>query len=298
MGTIALSSHSTRIYAGGFKARKILGSGGVMERTAPSKHDTHLYSVEEFLLDTVSVDKGYGSELFDAINTLTGFTSYDQSKSVQHYFQGELHPYHRACTYQPLVRYINENIKAIFAGMELSDPKKLSREFSWLDKLMFRHTQAESDYLQGVKNVRYYKVLMERNAKQLLEALTALRSIEKELATALPFLKQLIDQGFAFVQKQQENPEPAYERHVDRFNRQLQNAVAFQSMAMMNAKQIEQYIDVAQATLDRATEVSTLLIPIWQTVYHNQNSERHVDKANLEEIAVLHERVIESLKSL
>ena len=68
--------------------------------------------------------------------------------------------------------------------------------------------------------------------------------------------------------------------------------------AMMNAKQVEQYIDVAQTTLDRANEVSTLLIPIWQTVYHNQNSEHRVDKANLEEIAILHERVIESLKSL
>ncbi len=280
-----------------------MGIGGVMKitapnSTAPSLHSTHLYSVEEFLADTISVDKGYGSELFDAINKLTGFTSYDQSKEVQHYFSGELHPYHRACTYQPLVRSINEHIKAIFEGMQLSDPKKLSRKFSWLDKLLCNHTQAESDYLQGVKNVRCHKILMERNAKLLLQALTALRSIEEELSTALPFLKQLIEQGFTFVQKQQENPEPAYERHLDRFNRQLQNAVAFQSMAMMNAKQVEQYIDVAQTTLDRANEVSTLLIPIWQTVYHNQNSEHRVDKANLEEIAILHERVIESLKSL
>lgn len=269
-----------------------------MNRITPNSHDTHLYSVEEFLANTVSVDRGYGSELFDAINTLTGLTAYDQSKSVQHYFQAEQHPYHRACTYQPLVRSINENIKAIFSGMELSDPKKLSRDFSWWDKLLCKDGQAEMDYLQGVKDIRFYKVLMERNAKQLLEALTALRSIQNELSTAVPFLQQLIDQGFAFVQKQEENPEPAYEKHLDRFNRQLKNAVAFQSMAMMNIKQIDQYIDVAQATLDRANEISTLLIPIWQTVYHNQNSEHHVDKANLEEIAVLHEKVIGSLKNL
>lgn len=278
--------------------KELFRQGEVMNKIDSGSHHTHLYSVEEFLLNTVSVDKGYGSELFDAINTLTGLTVYDQSKSVLHYFQPDFHPYHRACTYQPLVRTINESIKGIFAGMEFSDPNKLNRKFSWWDKLLCIDTQAETDYLQGVKDIRYHKILMERSAQQLLEALTALRSIEKELSTALPFLQKLIDQGFAFVQKQEENPEPDYERHIDRFNRQLQNAVAFQSMAMMNVKQIEQYIDVAQATLDRATEVSTLLIPIWQTVYHNQNSENHVDKANLEEIAVLHERVIESLKSL
>lgn len=298
MGTIALSTHSTRKYASSFRARILLDGGGVMERTTPNSHDTHLYSVEEFLADTVSVDKGYGSELFDAINTLTGFTSYDQSESVQHYFQQERHPFSRACTYQPLVRSINEDIKAIFSGMELSDPKKLSRKFSWLDKLFFVDKQAETEYFQGVKHIRYHKVFMERNAKQLLEALTALRSIYKELSTALPFLQHLIDQGFDFVKKQEENPEKAYERHIDRFNRQLKNAVAFHSMVLMNIKQIEQYIDLAQATLDRATEVSTLLIPIWHSVYHHQNAEHHVDKANLEEIAKLHEKVIESLKNL
>ncbi|MCP0917709.1 hypothetical protein MUB04_14335 [Acinetobacter indicus] len=269
-----------------------------MNTTANDLHTTHLYSVEEFLSNSVSVDEGYGSELFAAINTLTSLTVYEQTQSVMYYFNDDKHPYHRACTYQPLVRSVNESIEEILTGMELSDPKKVVRNFSWWEKFNCVHKQAETDYLSGVKNIRFHKVLMERNLAQLRQALGALREIHKEMTTALPFLQKLVEQGFAFIEQQEQNPEPIYEKQLDRFRRQLKNTVAFQSMAQMNIKQVEQYIDVAQNTLDRANEISTILIPIWQTLYNNQNSENHVDKAKIEEVAKLHERVIESLKNL
>lgn len=269
-----------------------------MDITANSSHDTPLYSVEEFLSNSRSVDEGYGSELFAAINTLTNLTVYESSRSILFYFEADIHPLHRACTYQPLVRSINESIEHILLGMEMADPKKVVREFSWWEKFNFTHKQAEADYLSGVKNVRFNKVLMERNLGQLRLALNALREIHNQMVRALPFLTKLIDQGHIFLELQEETPDTVYDKQLDRFRRQLKNTIAFQSMAMMNEKQIEQYINVSQNTLDRANEISTILIPIWQTLYNNQNSEKHVDVAKIEEVAKLHERVIQSLKNL
>lgn len=269
-----------------------------MSTTANDSHTTHLYSVEEFLSNNSSLDEGYGSELFAAINSLTNFFVYEKTRSVLYYFEDDKHPYHRACTYQPLVRSVNQNIEQILNGMELSDPKKIVRKFSWWEKLNSVHKEAEAKYLGGVKAIRFHKTLMERNLVNLRQALGALRMINKEMIVALPFLQKLVDQGFTFIENQELNPDPNYEKQLDRFRRQLKNTVAFQSMTLMNIKQVEQYIDVAQNTLDRATEISTILIPIWQTLYTNQSSEQHVDIAKIEEVAKLHERVIKNLKNL
>lgn len=258
-----------------------------------------LPTVEEFIQNPASFDAGYGKDLFTIMNTLHGFTHYDDNLGVSHYLRDHIHPYAVAALYQPSIQELTSHLLEIVSGIERANPMRVTREFSWFEKLLHKDEEEKAIYISGVKDINFRYMVIQNATKNLKLALDALREIRRNMNEVLPYLDHLVAEGHKFVEQHQTTLNSPYADKLDRFNRQLMNAIAFQNMARMNIQQVENYIDLSQATLDRTLEISTVLVPLWRSLYSNQIDEDGVlNMHSFKNLGDLYDQVIQKLRTL
>jgi hypothetical protein len=258
-----------------------------------------LPTVEQFIQTPASFDAGYGKDLFTIMNTLHGFTHYDSQLGVSHYLSKHLHSYARAALYQPSVKDLNTHLLEIISGIERANPDRVMRKYSWLEKLLLKDKEEKAIYISGVKDINCRYIVIQNAMNNLKTALQALREVRRNMLDVQPFLDHIVQEGYAFVEQHENNANSPYAEKLDRFNRQLLNAVAFQNMAQMNIQQVQNYIELSQATLDRTLEISTVLVPLWRSLYSRQILEN--GELNMEpfaELGDLYNQVIQKLRTL
>lgn len=258
-----------------------------------------LPTVEEFVESPTLFDAGYGKDLFTIMNTLHGFTQYDSKLGVSHYLSDNLHPYAFSALYQPSVQELTSHLLEIVSGIERANPLRVTRKYSWLEKLIHKDEEEKAVYISGVKDINCRYIVIQNATKNLKTALKALREVRRNMNDVLPCLDHIVVEGHKFVEQHQTTLNSPYADKLDRFNRQLINAIAFQNMAKMNIQQVDNYIDLSQATLDRTLEISTVLVPLWRSLYSTQlDKDGVLNMQSFENLGDLYDQVIEKLRAL
>lgn len=259
-----------------------------------------LPTVEEFMKNSEHLDAGYGKDLFTIMNVLFGFTEYNEQTKISTYISDKSkHPYTLAALYQPSIKALNEHLFEIVSGIQHANPERVLRDFTWLEKLLHKDIEEKAIYVSGVKTIIARYDMMNEAIEHLKLAVRALREIRRTMLEILPYIEHIIKEGYRFIDQHQSNENSPYRDNLDRFNRQLLNVVAFQRMAHLNIQQVENYIELSQATLDRTLEITTVLIPLWRSLYVNQiDNQGNLKMESFADLGDLYQQVIQELRLL
>lgn len=200
------------------------------------------------------------------------------------------------------VAKLADTIGEIVAKLADADPKKVAREPSWIERMLGRHVEQQVRYQVARQSLDELLDLAEGVAERVRHTLHSIDDMLARHAAEVEHLRTYIQAGREFLE---ENPsvgiedegEMTFDRPRERFARKLANLATLQSSHEMSVMQMRLTRAQAMDMLDRFSETSRVLVPVWRQHTLALITTKHMSPEMVSEATKAHHALMRSLST-
>lgn len=196
-----------------------------------------------------------------------------------------------------------DQISKIVGKLVDADPKKIVAEPSWLDKLLGRDVEQLVRYEVARESLDDVLALANKAAASVKETVKGLEGLLSAHHAEVAQLDAFIAAGHEYLT---ENPLAGlhaqgaleFDKPRERFARKLTNLAAIRASHEMSAAQMRLARSTALDLLDRFSETTTVLLPVWRHHAMAMTNAKGLDPEIVSQATQAHQALLRSLQGL
>lgn len=200
------------------------------------------------------------------------------------------------------VSALADRISGIVAKLSEADPQRIAKKASWLERVMGSAIERQVKYTAARKSLDKQIADTEAVAQRVRDTISALSQMIAAHADEAQKLKHYIQAGREFLD---ENPEAGrvlegdmqFDRPRERFARKLANLATLLSSHEMSVMQMKLTRASAVDMLDRFSETTSVLVPVWRQHTLSLLTSKHMDHQMVAEATKAHQALMRSMSS-
>lgn len=196
-----------------------------------------------------------------------------------------------------------DHISKIVGKLVDADPKKIAAEPSWLDKLLGRDVEQLVRYEMARESLDELLDLANKAAVSVKETVKGLERLLSSHHTEVDQLDAYIQAGHEYLSENPLAGMPSqgaleFDKPRERFARKLTNLAAIRASHEMSAAQMRLARSTALDLLDRFSETTTVLLPVWRHHAMAMANAKGLDPEIVSQATQAHQALLRSLQGL
>lgn len=205
------------------------------------------------------------------------------------------------------VGHLSQAIEAIVAMLSDADPRKITKPRAgvkgWLDSFLGRDLETEMRYQQARTSLDEKIAEAENIAEHVRDTLTSIHNLMEQHTTEAESLRVHIQAGREYLAEMEttgeagHNDPTQFDRPAERFSRKITNLAALEASHNMSLMQLKLTQAQAVDMLDRFTETTRVLIPVWRQHSLALLTNSKMSPAMMAQANAAHEALMKSLSN-